>query len=294
MVTNVVVVAPPGVAWSDFSIPVLTPGANGLFISKIDGLTPVASNVITKNYGIGDGEYFAGSHRGKRNIVLSIGMESRAVDIDAVRADLYGFFYRDQPGSLKLRLEFDDRSPVEITAYLETHESDRFVQDMETQLSFICPKPNFLESALQTYSGVSGADPAMTDVPYFGDRSAGFLTQIMIPSAADIEIGTVILETAVEGSTPGVYSTIRRLEIYVGDYFPEVETGEELWIDSRQGLKSVYIYNPDNDTRRNALKSMTDESRWPILHPGPNKFRVVTPSAIRNWEISFHNEFGGV
>ena len=292
MLTNVVVVAKSGSGLADYSIPVLAPGANGLFISKVDGLGPVPSNVITQNYGIGDGEYYAGSHRGKRDIVLSIGMGSRSIDVDAARVELYGRFYRDNE-SLKLRLEFDNRSSVEIIGYLETNESDRFVQDPESQISIICPKPNFLETILRTFTGASGVSPAWTDVLYSGNRSVGFLTQILLPTPADIEIGTLIVQTGLE-SSPGVFSTSRTLEIFVGGYFDPVVAGEQLWIDTRLGLKSVYIYNPTNQTRRNALKKMTVESTWPILHPGINKFRVVTPTVTRNWIVTFYNEFGGV
>ncbi len=289
MLTNVFVGLPsvsPG-----FDIPVLAPGENGLFISKIEGLTPVTANVITKNYGIGDGEYFAGSHRGKRNIVLTIGIESRGLDVEAAREQLYGYFYTLD--SLKIRFVFDDRPDVEIVGYPEAHESDRFSKDLEAQLSIICPKPNFIESDLQTYTGTSGASPAMTDVLYLGDRSIGFLTQVIVPTSGDIEIGEISFQSGIE-SSPGVFSTSTTMEIVVGDYATPFVTGEELWIDTRQGLKSVYIYNPTTDVRRNALKNMTDDSRWPILHPGLNKFRVITPTVTRDWELTFHNEFGGV
>ncbi len=295
MLTNVVVGLPlaetPG-----FSIPVLTPGEDGLFISKVEGLMPVASNVVTKNYGIGDGEYYTGSHRGKRNIVLTIGMESRGIDIETARGLLYGHFYTQD--SLKLRFEFDDRLDVEIIGYPETHESDRFVQDVEAQISIICPKPNFIESIQQTETGTSGVDPAMTDVVYAGDRSIGFLTQIILPDPEDdIEIGTLIVQTGIEGDTPGEYVTSRTLEIIVGDYggtIGSIVAGDQLWIDSRQGLKSIYIFNPTTNVRRNAMKGMTEESQWPILHPGINKFRVSTPDVIRDWAIFYHHEFGGV
>lgn len=287
MLTNVFVGLPkisPG-----YGIPVLTPGANGLFVSKIDGLYPVAANVATKNYGIGDGEYFGGSHRGKRNIVLTIGMESRGIDVEAARAELFGHFY--SLDSLKLRFTFDDRADVEIIGYLETHESDRFVQDPETQISIICPKPNFIDPVVKTYTGTSGAAPPVTDVLYQGDRSAGFLTQVIIPTAADIEIGTITFKSAVVGE----YATSSALEVFIGGYDTPFVLGEELWLDTRQGLKSIYIYNPTTLARRNALKSMTDESRWPVLHPGNNTFQVFTASTvIRDWVMTFQHEFGGV
>lgn len=294
MLTNVVVVAPSGVTFSDFSIPVLNPGVSGLFISKVDGLTPVASNVVTKDYGIGDGEYFVGSHRGKRNIVLTIGMESRGASVESARQSLYNYFYRNQGDFLKLRFEFDNRDPVEIIGYLETNEGDRFSQDPETQISIVCPKPNFSDPTQQTLTGTISSSPAYVSVLNLGNQSMGFLIRI-IPTPGDgfDDLGPLTYEVAVPGSAPGTYSTYRFMQIFgTGEAFP-IEDDEEFWLDSRQGRKSVYILNTTTGQRRNALHGMQDESRWPILHPGNNVFRLTGYIPYR-WDIYYNYEFGGV
>jgi len=276
-------------------MPMFVPGDNGLFISKIDGLTPVAQNVVTKDYGVGDGEYFVGKHRGKRNIVLTLGMESRGVDIEAARSELYAFFYTQS--SLKLRLNFDDRNDLVIDGYPETHEGDRFVADPETQISIICPRPNFIDPEEHTETGLASntpiALPALTPVEYFGDQSVGFKIRILPNETGDTELGLLILHTGVLGSEPGVFFTQRYLTIQASGYDDPLTTEEEFWIDSRQGFKSVYILNPTTGERRNAMKGLVGD--WPILHPGLNQFQIYNDGSKTNqWDIYFTYEYGGV
>lgn len=296
MLTNIVVVAPPGAGWPDFEIPMFTPGPNGLFVSKVDGLTPVAKTVNTQPDASGEGEFFVGTQRGKRNIVLTIGMESRGFDVDFARNQLYGFFYTQ--GNLRLRFEFDNRDSVEIDGYPETHEGDRFVQDLETQISIICPKPNFIESISRTVHGGSEPNPVMVEVINGGDQSIGFLVKVT-PSGPldDFNVGQLIFHSAVPGAIPGEYFTSRELEIYAGvasdGYWTE---DDDLWLDTRKGSKSVYFLNRLTGEKQNALRGMTDDSVWPILHPGLNVFSIRTPTSLatRGWDIFYQNEFAGV
>lgn len=294
MLTKVILVAAAGTTLENFEMPVLVPGEDGFCITKVDGLNPVPINVNTKVYGGGEGEYFIGQTRGKRNIVLSFAIESRGYNVDTIRNLLYGHFYTQ--GNLRLRFEFDNRDPVEIDAYPETQEGDRFVQDVEDQISLICPKPNFVSPDVQSDSGVTAIDPAMTELVTLGDRSVGLAVKIIPAIGYENAIGNLVYETAVEGDTPGVYVTDHKLDIFPSDYDPALVAGEELWMDSRLGRKGVYIYNPTTGAVRNALKGMTNASRWPILHPGPNKFRVYTPDAAiaHAWEVFWYDEFGGI
>lgn len=295
MLTHVTVVPPPGAAWPEFTMPMFVPGDNGLFISKVEGLTPVAQNVVTKDYGVGDGEYFVGKHRGKRNIVLTLGMESRGIDIEAARGELYAFFYTQS--SLKLRLEFDNREDVVIDGYPETHEGDRFVSDPETQISIICPRPNFIDPTEQTETGLASNDevgsPHLTPVEYYGDQSAGFRIRILPNPTGVTELGLLVIHTGVLGAEPGEFFTQTFMHLQASGYDEPLTVDEEFWIDSRLGRKSVYILNPTTGERRNAMKGMSGV--WPILHPGLNQFEIYNDGTKTNqWDIYFNYEYGGV
>jgi hypothetical protein len=140
----------------------------------------------------------------------------------------------------------------------------------------------------------------MTELVTLGKESIGFAVKVIPYAGTENGIGRIIFESAVESDVPGVYLTDHKLEIFASDYDPAMEAGEELWMESRLGRKSVFIYNPTTGTVRNALKRMPFDSRWPILHPGPNKFRVYTPDYIvgssvqHAWTAYWYDEFGGV
>lgn len=291
MLTNVVVVAPPASTVDDFAIPMFYPGSDGLFLTKVDGLTPVDQTINTKEQ-VGDGDYFVGKRRGKRNIVLYIGMESRGFDVEAARDKLYGYFHSDQ--SILIRLEFDNRPSVVIEAYPESHDGDRFVQDLEVQLSLICPRPNFVDPTLQTPSGLTTQFPDWVDIVNLGKESVGFQVQIT-PNVGAVELGHLVYETAVESDTPGVFVTHHTLNIEAV-YDVDIAAGEVLILDSRVGSKSVYLFNPSTGAKRNAMRGIQNSDRWPILHPGVNKFRIANPgtSVDRVWNMVFQYEYGGV
>lgn len=284
MLTNVVVVAPLGASWPDFTIPVLASGGpNGLFLSKVDGLNPVQSAVTSQKYGIADGEYYTGSSVGKRNIVLYFGIESR-FDAEAARDQLYAFFLTKRP--IRLRFVFDHRAPVEIEGYYETHEGDRFVQDLEMQISIVCPRPNFIDPAQQVAEGLTGIAPGWTMLLNNGNQSIGVLVRVS-PDPVDILIGEVIFEVM----TPDGFSN-RHLSItpnFVADPY-------EIILNSNQGAKGIQIWDPTTDDSLNGLIGMTEDSAWPILHPGGNSFRIRTPdsSTARQWTAWYYNEYGGV
>jgi len=302
VLTQVTRVTPPGSTYPEFVMPVLVPDSTGLFISQIEGLEPVPENITTKAFAGGSGEYFVGRQRGKRNIVLHFGMESQGYDAGAVRESLDGNFYSDGDSEITLRFEFDDRDPVLISGFAETIEGDRFSSDLDFQISVICPKPNFIAETVSTATGFTDADPAWTTLTTLGNRDCGFAVKLIPEAGLEDNIGNdMTYISGVESATPGVYIHQRALEInpHTADLPDPMVAGEEFWMDSRLGQKSVYIYTPSTGAVRNALRGMTQDSQWPKLFPGPNGFRITNPYWAAGvhpmaWTAYWYDEFGGI
>ncbi len=52
-------------------------GMGPFHIRNVEGLGPVKSTVNSRAYGLLDGEYYTGSHVGKRNVVITLGTDDR-------------------------------------------------------------------------------------------------------------------------------------------------------------------------------------------------------------------------
>jgi hypothetical protein len=283
-------------------MPVLSPGENGMFIDHIDGLGPVDDNIITKAFGNGSGEYFVGRQRGKRNIVLHFGFESRGHDVAAARNELIRTFYTVGSTTSLLRFIFDDGASVDIEGYLETEESDMFASDSECTLSIICPKPNFRSTTMSLATGVTDHDPDLTDLTNLGNRETGIAVRLIpLVGHEDLFANDVIYETKIATATPGVFHTINRLHInaQTSDLPDPMQPGEEFWIDTRLGKKSVYIYTPSTGAVRNAMRGMTSDSTWPKLYPGTSKFSVAIDYWAQgvhpmDWTAYWYDEYGSI
>lgn len=286
MLTQISLINPPVLGTANLEMPVLAPDENGMFIDHIDGLGPVDDTITTKAFGSGDGEYFVSRSRGKRNLVFHFGFESRGHDAAAMRQALIKSFYTQGTNAFTLRFQFDDGASVDIDGYLETEEGDRFSSDPDCTLSVICPKPNFRSTIQSTAFGQTDHDPALTDMVNLGNRDMGFAVKLIpLAGSESYFAGDVVYESKLETS-PGVYDKIHTLSVNAqsADLPNPMQPGEEFWIDTRLGMKSVYIYTPSTGAVRNALRNMDSDSSWPRLYPGTNKFSI----AIDYWDQGVH------
>ncbi len=229
MLTDVVVVSPPGAFWPDLVMKIYPGPTDPLIIHDIKGLEPVAADVNTHAYGGGDGEFYAGSHIGKRNIVITFGLNDYAGSdsVAAARRALY-FYFMPKSFKSKLRFVFDNRSSVEIEGYTESTEGDRFVQDPEMQVSFICPKPHFWALPVRQVSGKS--NEANSLVPYEGSAAGGFVLELL--GGNDGYYGDVFIESKVP-SEP-LWRTIAFYPITIWQ-------GSSLFVSTHQGYKRAEV-----------------------------------------------------
>jgi hypothetical protein len=119
-------------------------GDNRVQIRNISGLGPVKADVITVPSNK-QGDLFQNTRIGKRNIVLTLGLNPNWIDetMSSLRHDLYWHLY---PMAWRtFQFISDDWPAVEIKGCVESFEDNMFSQDPEIIVSVICPYPYFVE-----------------------------------------------------------------------------------------------------------------------------------------------------
>lgn len=281
MVTSVVVVSPPGAYWPDLVVP-LYPGPDSLLsIRDIKGLEPVAATVNSRPYGPVDGEFYTGSRVGKRNIVLTFGLNNISGDsVSRARHEIY-FYFIPKNFKTKLRFYFDDRPPLEIEGYTESTSGDRFTQDPEMQVSFICPKPNLYSTTVREVNGQSGASPANYPAPYEGSAAGGLIFELFAGSSPFN--GDVSIETKPSPGSP------YRAMLFEGISIPAYGN---FFVSTYQGDKRAEVRRTAGSPL-NQFSKMDTQSSWTQFYASNNLFRVVT-STNRNWRLRYSDQWTGV
>lgn len=132
----------------------------GIYIANIEGLGPAKASINIADTSTTDGGLFSSSRLETRNIVLTLGFAFKE-SIEKVRHKTYKYF----PIKKKVKLKFTtDVRTLEIFGYVESNEPDIFVQNQATQISIICPDPNFYAQTRRetVFSGVE----AMFEFPF--------------------------------------------------------------------------------------------------------------------------------
>lgn len=115
----------------------------GIYIKSITGIGPESANINTTALAMEDGGVFNSARADNRNIVIDLGFyESTKLhnSIEDSRQKTYKYF----PKKKKITLQFitDNRESF-ITGYVESNTPDIFSDKESTQISIICPDPNF-------------------------------------------------------------------------------------------------------------------------------------------------------
>ncbi len=106
-------------------------GMGPFHIRDIQGLGPVKADINSRGYGLLDGEYFTGAHIGKRNIVITLGLNpgSEYWTMGALRKHLQGYLRT----TLNVILKFttDEHPLLQIEGYVESFDAPLFGKDSE-------------------------------------------------------------------------------------------------------------------------------------------------------------------
>lgn len=262
-------------------------------IINIDGLGPVAAEVASDTFASFDGEQVTGSYVGKRNIVLTIGLNPDYSSVDGLdtvsklRQELYRYFMPKQELTLKFTMS-NITNPCVITGIVETVEPNIFAQDPEIAISILCPMPYFVEDNVVTVTDTAltslSAQTPMHQINYAGTVPTGFSIMLDVTSGTG---GTdnVDFEVISRSFDPGYYYALFRANDVT------LTSSVNPTMTSKNGEKNL----TSNGT--SILKAMSSDSKWPNLFPGENyiicRTNLADPTVV-TWTLTYSNLYGGL
>lgn len=130
---------------------------HGIYIKSITGIGPDKATINTTSLAMEDGGIFNSAKSDIRNIVITLGFYESSIlhnSIEDSRHLTYKYFPKKK--DITLIFETDNRS-LYINGWVESNEPDIFSKDENTQISIICPDPNFY-SIYPSSSKIGGID----------------------------------------------------------------------------------------------------------------------------------------
>lgn len=260
------------------------PSDDPVQVRDIQGLGPVGASIVSTPFATGRGEQYQGSSSGKRNIVLSLGLNPDWVDqtIASLRKLLYSYLLPEH--WCKLRFYSDHLPTVDIEGYVETCEPNIFSQDPEFQVSIICPKPDFIDIDPIVLTG--DVDDGTTEylIQYDGQLETGFEFRIDRTIANASYTGPVTITITNPGESPQI------LEIDP----VTIDTAKYLKVITRAQAKRISNVAIVDGAITNILQKMVSGSVWPVLKPGENLLQVAANENDQAWTIAYFNRYAGL
>lgn len=256
--------------------------ANPVQLLNVEGLGPVKADINTTPYGSFDGESFSGSSIGKRNIVLTLGLNPNWQDqsMASLRAMLYEYFMP----KLRVTLAFQSTHLpyVNITGYVESFEPNMFSKDPEIQVSILFPLPNFVAIDPVVVTGTVGIDPVTpTVIAYEGTVETGFVLDVVESVANPTFTGNLI-----------VRNTARSIDIFTAAAV--INATHHFRLSTVPGDKYVKDLDAGGGLNENRLPYVVGVPVWAQLYPGNNNFSVISAESGQAWTLTYTPQYGGI
>lgn len=256
--------------------------ADPIQILGIDGIGPVAATINTEEYSDLDGEYFSGASVGKRNIVLTLGLNpqwGRHQTVADLRLMLYAYFM--PKNTVTLTFHSTHLPTCEISGYVESLEPNIFSQDPQVQVSILCPDPYFTDVNESFVDGVCEGVGSVNraEIAYLGSVPTGMILEIFrdtANNAGEIEI--------INESPNAQIMTING----------QVDSSRKIMINTTPRQKYVRRVTISTGNVVNLLGALDRSSKWIQIQPGTNRFAVLTNPTGQIWRMRYHNKFGGL
>lgn len=252
--------------------------SGGYSVQDVDGLDPVDATIVSSEYAGTDGEQYQSSSVGKRNIVLTLGLESDYVtnSVRSLRKKLYGFFL---PKSwVSLRFYDDDGLTVDIPGRVETCKAKLFSQEPQAEVSILCFDPEFVNVVPSAETGSTVNSSTTNLYQYEGDIPTGFVLTLNVNQTLT---EFTVYNTGSDGIT-------RSLDVQAS-----LASGDVVTISTVEGDK--YVRRTRAGATTSLLYGMTTQSDWLQLFPGDNHFRVyITGATPIPYSIAYTELFGGL
>lgn len=260
------------------------PGLDPVQVRNIDGLGPVKANIMTAQFANSKGEFYQGSQVGKRNILISLGLnpEWEHQTMSALRQELYRYLLPES--WCKLRFFNDELPVVDIEGYVESFEPNIFSQDPEMSISVICPKPDFVEPDATIYYGVVDDGTIEFEFDYAGNVPAGFELRV-VQSVDNVSYLGPLHISLQQPPLPPVLFSVDPVHIDGVDYFK---------LSTVPSARRVEKITTLDGSSTNLMWYVTDGSVWPQIKPGKNLLKVYANESGQAWTLGFFNRFGGL
>ena len=272
MLTSVVITNPQGVT---LTLP-LGDTSGGYEVRDIQGLDPVAATVVSSVFANLDGEQEQSSHRGKRNIIFTLGYSSPA--ILELRKNLYKFFLPKSRIRMRFYAEDLDMFYLEIYGTVETCTSPLFAKEPEATISVVCVDPDFYDP-----------EPIA-----WHDSTTPYDTQSLLTYDGDVETGFKMIMN-VDRTLPGISIHHRTTSSGEKNYLifnNPLVAGDVLTISTIPGKKS--ITRTRGGTTTSILYGLDPASVWTTLYPGSNYIKISSGGAPIAYTIEYTNRYGGL
>lgn len=259
------------------------PNDDPVQILDIDGLGPVKAEITTSQFATERGEAFQGASTGKRNIVLTLGLNPNWVDqtMTSLRQLLYRYLLPE--AWVKLRFFSQELPTIDIEGWVESCDPNIFSQDPQMQVSIICPKPDFVEPDATIYTGVVDNGTIETEFEYIGTVAAGFELRVdraparlNYTGALDIQMKSPV--------NPQVFH-VDPVTIDNTKYFK---------LSTRRSAKRVETISLIDGSTNNLFSYLSNSSVWPVIKPGKNVFSIAAAQPGQEWTLAYFNRFGGL
>lgn len=250
-------------------------------VRNITGLDPVKAAINTSPFGSVDGVAFTGANvPTSRNIVLTLhpNPDWNTWSYEGLRRLIYSYF---MPKLLtRLLFRSNDIPPVEIYGYVEDVSVTQFSQDVEIQVSIICPDPYFtaVNATVVTDKSSDGTTPV--DVPYNGSVEAGINVEVLrfsdpAPTYIAVQVGEQVI------SYFRVAATVDATKYFI--------------MNSLSGSKYVRNVTWNTGIITNLLPNLQQGSQWPTMKPGVNDFSVITDTpGNQEFRLTYFERYGGL
>lgn len=260
------------------------PNDDPVQILGIEGLGPVKADLTTTAFATGRGELYQGGRTGKRNIVLSLGLNpdyAASQDMASLRAILYQYLFPEL--WVKLRFYSNVNPEVDIEGYVESFEPNMFSQDPEVQVSIICPDPDFVESNATLAYGVVDDGTAEFEFEYPGS----------VPTGLELKIASAVANTDYTGSF--LITLISQGVAQVFSIDPvTVDALQYFKLTTVRGKKRAQSVAVADGALTNLLAYVSTDSVWPVIKSGTNKLHVQATETGQAWTLAYFNRYGGL
>lgn len=259
------------------------PNNDPVQIRSIEGLGPVKAEVASTPFATGRGDLYQGSSTGKRNIVLTLGLNPNWIDqtMASLRQLLYRYFMVETWATLRF---FTEELPVvTIRGVVESFEPNIFSEDPEIQISILCPKPDFFGVDATIVRGTVDNDNQIV-IDYEGSAPTGFELRIQSTPALVSYSGNMNIINQAVGIDQQVFR-LRSIQINPSLY---------LQMNTVRSTRRVYSVTIPGAVEVNILAKMETVSSWPELFPGENLFSVEADLEGQKWTLAYFNRFGGL